>query len=458
MRASEEDHIVALATAPGRAALAVVRISGPSSKSIARKIFRPWPEPEIVARSPVLGRIESESGEVLDQVLLTWFPGPASYTGEEVVEVSCHGSPFIAGQIVELLIRTGARLAEPGEFTKRAFLNGKLDLTQAEAVRDLIESQTVFQSRLATEQLGGSLSRRLEPIKTELINVLSHMETALEFVDDEVEPEQSKLLQERLDRLQARISGLEEGFELGQLVRAGIAVVITGAPNAGKSSVFNSLLKNDRALVTSIPGTTRDAVTGMISIQGWPARLIDTAGIRTARDRVEELGIAKTLEYLASADVVLFVLDGNRPFGSEEREIWDLVRDKGTILVVNKSDLPQKICLPPEAKTSERQRLSTSALKGDGMKDLVAAVWREVNLTSQIEKDTFFLTSIRHYEAIVKAREWLTRGMEAYRQGWSEEFPIHDFRKALEALGTITGDTTVEDILDQIFSTFCIGK
>ena len=368
------------------------------------------------------------------------------------------GHPALLNQLIHRIIDCGARLAEPGEFTRRAFLNGKLDLTQAEAVRDLIESQTLFQSRLATEQLGGSLSRLLEPIRTELINVLSHMETALEFVDDEVEPEQRKLLQQRLDRVQAQLSGLEEGFELGQLVRSGIAVAITGAPNAGKSSVFNALLKNDRALVTSIPGTTRDAVTEMISIQGWPARLIDTAGIRAARDQVEELGIRKTLEYLASADVVLFVLDGNRPFGSEEQEIWDLVRDKGTILVVNKSDLPQKIRLPPELKTSERQRISTSALNGDGLKDLLGAVWREVNLTSPVEKDTFFLTSIRHYEAIVRAREWLTKGMDAYRQGWSEEFPIHDFRKALEALGMITGDTTVEDILDQIFSTFCIGK
>lgn len=458
MRASEDDHIVALATAPGRAAIALVRVSGPRSKSIVRKVFRPWPEPELAARSPVLGRIESESGEVLDQVLLTWFPGPASYTGEEVIEVSCHGSLFIAGQIVELLIRSGARLAEPGEFTRRAFLNGKLDLTQAEAVRDLIESQTLFQARLATEQLGGSLSRQLEPIRTELINVLSHMETALEFVEDEVEPEQNKLLQQRLDRLQAKLSGLEKGFELGQLVKSGMAVVITGAPNAGKSSVFNWLLRNDRALVTSIPGTTRDAVTEMISIQGWPVRLIDTAGIRAARDRVEELGIGKTLEYLASADVVLFVLDGNRSFGAEEQEIWDLVQDKGTILVMNKSDLPQRIQLPPELKSSECQKISTSALKGNGLKDLLDAVWREVNLTDAVEKDTFFLTNIRHYEAIVKGREWLTKGMEAYRQGWSEEFPIHDFRKALDAFGAITGDTTVEDILDQIFSTFCIGK
>ncbi len=458
MRTSEEDHIVALATAPGKGALALIRVSGRSSRSLAREVFQPWPEPSPIARRPHLGRIETESGEVLDQVLLTWFPAPASYTGEDVVEVSCHGSLLITGQIVELFIRQGARLAEPGEFTRRAFLNGKLDLAQAEAVRDLIESQTVFQARLATAQLGGSLARLLEPIREELVDIISHMETALEFVEDEVEPEHREKLLRRLEGLQSRLSELEGGFELGRLVRAGIAVAITGSPNAGKSSIFNALLKNDRALVTATPGTTRDAVTEVISIEGLPARLIDTAGIRKAEDRVEELGIEKTLEYLTGADVVLFVLDGNQPFGSEEQDVWNLVRDKVTILVVNKADLLRRIRMPPEVASSGCQRISTSALKGEGLDDLVAAVWREVNPESAVEKDTFFLTSLRHYEAVQKAGHGLTQGMEAYGKGWSEEFPIHDFRKALEALGTITGDTTVEDILDQIFSTFCIGK
>ncbi len=398
------------------------------------------------------------SGGVLDQVLVTWFPAPASYTGENVIEVTCHGSLLIVQRIIHRLVGQGARVAEPGEFTKRAFLRGKLDLAQAEAVRDLIESQTAFQIRLAAEQLGGRLSQRLEPVRADLVQILSHMETSLEFVEDEVTPEGREPLLERLREITSALVELAGGFELGRLVRAGIEVAITGSPNTGKSSLFNCLLRNNRALVTAVPGTTRDAVSETISIEGLPARLVDTAGIREARDEVEELGIEKTKEYLAGADVILFVLDGNAEFGPEEREIWEIVRDRATILVLNKQDLPQRLHLPPELQDSGRQTIAISALRGEGLEHLVKAVWREATPQTGIEKDSFFLTNIRHYEAVGAAIRWLEKGIRAYEEGLSEEYPVYDFKKALESLGTITGETTVEDILDEIFSTFCVGK
>ena len=303
VRASEEDHIVALATAPGKGAIALIRLSGPSPRLLLEGVFQPSSGEGLIPRRSTLGRIAGEGGEVLDQVLVTWFPAPASYTGENVIEVTCHGSLLIVQRIIQRLLGQGARMAEPGEFTKRAFLSGKLDLVQAEAVRDLIESQTAFQARLAVEQLGGRLSRRLEPVRAELVQVLSHMETSLEFVEDEVTPEERETLVERLQEITRDLVQLAGGFELGRLVRAGIEVAITGSPNAGKSSIFNGLLRNNRALVTAVPGTTRDAVSETISIEGLPARLVDTAGIREARDEVEELGIEKTKEYLAGADV-----------------------------------------------------------------------------------------------------------------------------------------------------------
>ena len=458
VRASEGDHIVALATAPGKSAIALIRLSGPNPRLLLKGVFRPASEEDLIPRRPTLGRIAGEGGEVLDQVLLTWFPAPASYTGEDVIEVSCHGSLLIVQRIIHRLLSQGARLSEPGEFTKRAFLSGKLDLVQAEAVRDLIESQTAFQARLAAEQLGGGLSRRLESVRAELVEILSHMETWLEFVEDEVTPEGKETLLGRQQKITRDLGQLAGGFELGRLVRAGIEVAITGSPNAGKSSIFNALLKNNRALVTAVPGTTRDAVSETISIEGLPARLVDTAGIREARDQVEELGIEKTREYLARADVILFVLDGNAAFGSGERGIWELVRERPTILVLNKQDLPQRLHLPEELQHSDCQKVSTSALRGEGMGHLMKALWREVTPETGVEKESFFLTNIRHYEAVREAIRWMKKGICAYQEGLSEEYPIYDFRKALESLGTITGETTVDDILDRIFSTFCIGK
>ena len=390
---------------------------------------------------------------------MTFFPGPASYTGEDLVEISCHGSPVVAQQMIESLLELGARLAEPGEFTLRAFLNGKMDLAQAEAVRDLIDSQTAFQAKIAAEQLEGKLSQTLEPIKDELVRVLCQMETAVEFVEDDVEPEERGKLVEALQGIDRQLEELEESFRVGRIVQEGITVAIVGKPNAGKSSVFNMLVENDRVIVAAIPGTTRDAVTETVNLEGIPARLVDTAGIREAEDPLEQLGVQKSLEYLRQSDAVLFVLDQATPFGEEDLRVWELVRKHRCVLVLNKEDLPaRRLKIPSAVEETCAARVRISALDRTHLRDLKNALLNVVTGEHQWEKEGIMITNIRHKSCLKEARKHLQVGIGSYQQGMSEEFPLYDFRKALDWLGQITGATTVDDILQQIFSTFCIGK
>jgi tRNA modification GTPase len=377
-----------------------------------------------------------------------------------VVEISCHGSPVVAQQLVESLLDAGAHLAEPGEFTLRAFLNNKVDLAQAEAVRDLIDSQTAFQAKLASEQLEGRLSRALEPIKDELVRILCQMETAIEFVEESIELEDRGELAEALQRVDQQLEELEESFRLGRIVQEGITVAITGKPNAGKSSIFNALVETDRVIVAAIPGTTRDAVAETINLGGIPARLVDTAGIREAEDPLEHLGVQKSLEYLRQSDAVLFVLDQSTPFGEEDLRIWGLVRKQRCVLVLNKEDLPPTgpLKIPPEVEESCAARVHVSALERTHLQDLKDSLLSAVTGAAELEQEGAMITSVRHKRCVEAARKYLQKGIGAYQQGMSEEFPLYDFRKALDAMGQITGATTVDDILKEIFSTFCIGK
>jgi len=453
---NQDETIVAVATPPGRSAIALVRVSGLQARKLVSQqlqLQRDWPR-----RQAFLARFLDRKGQPLDRVLITFFPAPASYTGEDLVEISCHGSPVLVGEMVESLLQSGARLAEPGEFTMRAFLNGKMDLAQAEAVRDLVESQTVFQAKVAAQQLEGSLSRRLQPVREQIVTTLCHMETALEFVEDEVNPEDRSRLAETIDDADRKLRELEESFQFGRLVQEGMRVLITGRPNAGKSSVFNTLIMNDRAIVTEIPGTTRDALTETIDLAGIPVRLADTAGIREASDPVERLGVEKSLEYLRESDAVLFVIDQSIPFDQEDFYIWEMVREHPCVLVVNKEDLPSRVAIPNEVEKGCLETVQVSALRQTHFQELKAALLRVSTQGQQLGSEGVMVTNIRHKQCLESARRHLRVGLEAYQSGMSEEFPLHDFRKALEALGQITGETTTEDILEQIFSTFCIGK
>ena len=460
MTYSQERTIVAVATPPGRGAISLVRLSGQQAKEFVVSRFRAQGRADWVPHRPLLGRLLDARANPLDQVLVTFFPGPASYTGEDVIEISCHGSPVVVQQIVESLLEVGAHLAEPGEFTLRAFLNGKIDLAQAEAVRDLIDSQTAFQARLAAEQLEGKLSRALEPIKNELVRILCQMETAVEFVEDGIELEERGKLVEALQRIDRQLEELEESFRLGRIVQEGITVAIAGRTNAGKSSIFNALVEYDRVIVAAIPGTTRDAVTETINLGGIPARLVDTAGIREAEDPLEHLGVQKSLEYLRQCDAVLFVLDQSAPFGEEDLRIWELVRKHRCVLVLNKEDLHPTghLEIPPEVEEACAARVRVSALERTHLQDLRESLLDAVTGEGDFEQEGVMITNVRHKRCVEEARRHLQEGIGSYQQGMSEEFPLYDFRKALDSMGQITGATTVDDILQEIFSTFCIGK
>ena len=458
MKSSVQDPIVALATPSGRGAIAVIRVSGGRPETLLSAAIPPKKLP-FPPRSPVLTEFCDFQGAALDHVLVTWYPAPGSYTGEDVIEISCHGSPALTTAILDQMVSAGARLAEPGEFTRRAFLNGKLDLTQAEAVRDLIESHTIFQARVASQQLEGQLSRRLQPLKEQMVDALSHMETSLEFVEDEVVPAAREELLAQLKNVEHQLKDLEETFQIGRLVRDGVEAVIVGATNSGKSSIFNSLLGSSRALVTGIAGTTRVVISEHIDLRGVPMRLLDTAGIRSSADEVEELGIEKALSHLKEADIVLFVLDQNIEFGAFEKKIWADVEGRPHIIVLNKNDLPLRMRVPDFIVHGLSNIVSVSALTGAGMENLREAIWEEISGSKdEVERDRLFLTNLRHRDLIRRARQLLKKGIGAYADGMSEEYPIYDFRRALTALGAITGEVSVDDILDRIFSTFCIGK
>ena len=452
------ETIVAAATPPGRGAIKVIRVSGASSRSLVGRRLppsrrRPW-KPRHSSLTDFLDR----NGNRIDQVLVTFYAAPASYTGEDVVEISCHGSPAVEAQIVDGLLEAGARLAEPGEFTLRAFLNGKMDLAQAEAVRDLIRSQTTHQARIARDQLDGKLSRALRSVKERLVRVISHLETGLEFVEDPVEPDSRDKLLRDLRRIAGRIGELEESFRVGRVLRDGFVATIVGRPNAGKSSIFNALCRNERAIVSSVAGTTRDAIDQTVDLEGIPMQLVDTAGIRKARNPVERLGVRKSLDYVGASDLTLFVVDRSRDFSTEDARIWTELKDTLYLLVVNKIDLEAVVRIPSELESGARSRSDVSALTGQGLDTLRGAIREAVAPDSDWERERVVITDVRHKECLQRARQRLGAGMDAYRDGLSEEFPLYHLRGALTELDGVTGETTVEDLLGRIFSSFCIGK
>ncbi len=393
----------------------------------------------------------------LDNALITYFPGPRSYTGEDVIEISCHGSPVVTQRILEGCLARGARLAEPGEFTLRAFLHGKMDLTQAEAVRDLIESQTAFQAQVAREQLEGKLSKKLQPARHELIEIASHLETALEFVEDDVAPETRVQLSKRLATVRDQLCDLEASYEAGRIIHDGLTVVLAGKPNSGKSSVFNRLLESERAIVTDVPGTTRDPLREAIDLRGVPVLLVDTAGIRESAESVERAGIARSLEHVSEADLILFVVDESRRYSDEDEFIWRNVQPKPFLMVRNKIDLPSRLVLPEQVEADCLQMISLSALLGENVDELVEGIVKH-GLPEAEKGERASVTNARQKRCLEEARSWLERAGEALAGGMSEEFVVHDLRKGLESLGRITGETTTEDILAGIFSSFCIGK
>jgi tRNA modification GTPase len=454
---SPGETIIAIATPAGRGALSVVRLSGPqAAAAVARRLK--GIAGGLPPRRPIVARLETAEGRPIDQVLVTFYEAPASYTGEDVVEISAHGSPPVIRQIMSTLLGEGVRLARPGEFTLRAFLNGKMDLAQAEAVRDLIQSQTGFQAQLAAEQLEGRLSRILRPLKEELVDVICQLETRLEFVEDDVVPAEREELARRLGRVRAQMAELEKSYRTGKVVQEGVTIALAGRPNVGKSSLFNTLLQEDRAIVTEIAGTTRDALTETISLEGIPARLVDTAGIRPGPDRLESLGMERSLEYLKKADLSLFIVDGSEPFEEGDAQVWGALKGRPFLIVCNKLDRGLRVALPDGLREEALGLASVSALQGTGLGALRREMARAVAPEREGAGERPIITQLRHRDCLVRAGEALETALGALEEGLSEEFPLYDLRRGLGALGEITGETGVEELLGRIFATFCIGK
>ena len=448
-----QETIVAISTPPGRGGIGIVRLSGTHALLIAQGLVRTSAALEH-ARARLADVIDPEQNRKIDEAVVTWFARPSSYTGEDLVEIAAHGSPVVLEMLVREALRAGARLARPGEFTERAFLAGRLDLTQAEAVRDLIEAQTLYQARIAAEQMGGALSRRIQPAKQNLVELIALLEAGIDFAEDDIEVTPDAEILTRLDMIGAELTSLSRSFEHGRMVHSGLRLAIVGRPNVGKSSLFNRLLERERAIVTSQPGTTRDLVSDRLSLGGIPVELVDTAGLREASNEAEVIGIRKSREMLADADLVMVVLDASVPLRADERELIASLAGRRALVVLNKTDLSDDAELAPDFALMS---VATSALTGDGVQALREALADFVRNPSA-EDESGALTSLRHFEAVRGAIASLDAARSAVGQKIPHEMLLLDLYASLRHLDSLTGETTADDILNQIFSTFCIGK
>jgi tRNA modification GTPase len=450
------DTIAAISTPPGRGGIGIVRLSGTEAASIAVQLVRlrhPL-EPAHARLADVLDDANAGGGaERIDEALVTYFVAPRSYTGEDLIEIAAHGSPVVLDLLLRRALAFGARLAEPGEFTQRAFLSGRLDLTQAEAVRDLIEAQTLTQVRQAASQMGGALSRRVAPVKQSLVDFIALLEAGIDFAEDDVEVAPQAEIARRITALTLPLTALAASFARGHIVHDGLTLAIVGRPNAGKSSLFNCLVQRDRAIVSATPGTTRDTVSERISIDGIPIELVDTAGLREAAGEVEQLGIQRSREALADAQLVLIVLDATQPLNDEERRLLAAAEGRPALVVLNKCDLTDA---PSLLESSALPSLSTSALTGQGISELREHVLTMA--TGGAASESGLLTNLRHQQAISAALSALADAAQANTSSIPHEMILIDLYRSLWSLDSLTGQTTPDDILNLIFSTFCIGK
>jgi tRNA modification GTPase len=456
-----DDTIAAIATPPGRGGIGVVRLAGPEARGIALPMLRL--KRDLEPGRAVFGELVEPCGTVegladahrIDEVVVTYFAKSHSYTTDDIVEISAHGSPVVLQHIVELALARGARLAEPGEFTMRAFLNGRIDLTQAEAVRDLIESQTLYQARVAAQQLEGALSRRLQPVKQKLVELIALLEAGIDFAEDDVSVLPADRILQHMAEVRTPLEQLAGSFAYGKIVHEGLTLAIVGRPNVGKSSLFNRLVERERAIVTATPGTTRDLVSETVAIGGIPVKLVDTAGIRRALDEAENLGIRKSVEAIADADLVLVVLDASQPIATEDRQLLTQVDGRPAVMVENKTDIGSSQFSPP---SSLLPRVRTSAVTGEGIPELRSEILRHIGGEAGAQTETGFLTSMRHQSLVRESIAALTAGEAAVRNNVPHEMLLLDLYGALRPLDEITGATTTDDILNLIFGRFCIGK
>jgi tRNA modification GTPase len=467
MGGMEQETIVAISTPVGRGGIGVVRLSGPCAQEIVAPLVR-LRHPLAAGHARFGELVDVATGAVLDQVVVTFFAAPNSYTGEDVVEIAAHGAPVLLEVIVRQCCAGGARVAEPGEFTQRAFLAGRIDLTQAEAVNDLIGSSTLEQARVAARQMGGALAKAVAPVKAELVGLVAEMEAGIDFAEDDIDVMAAERIAKKINEVRAPLVDLERSFAYGRVVREGFRLAIVGRPNAGKSSLFNRLVERERAIVTAAPGTTRDTVSERVAMEGIPVELIDTAGLRNREgtDEAERLGIARSREAMAEADVVLLVVDATVGISQEDRAVLERGASSGSAVLVawNKSDLVEEVqgsrfeVRGTNAADCEVRAISTSALTGEGIEELRTAIVAAVAGAEGGLRESAMLTNLRQHQAVEQALRGLDAARLAANAGIPHEMLLLDLYESLRGLDALTGATTSEDVLRLIFSRFCIGK
>lgn len=459
----EEETISAVATAIGEGAIGIIRMSGNKAISILDEIFKGSKVKkitEIESQKMAYGHIiDPESQKIVDEVLVLVMRAPRSYTREDIVEIHCHGGSIPLKKILELTLRYGARLSEPGEFTKRAFLNGRLDLAQAEAVIDIIRAKTDASLRMALGQLAGALSEKIRSMRHEILGMIANLEATIDFPEEDIEELTAQDVEKQVVLVLEEIDHLLATKETGRILRDGLETVIIGKPNVGKSSLLNALLKEKRAIVTDVPGTTRDSIEEFVNIRGIPLKIVDTAGIRETTDIVERLGVEKSREFIATADLILVLLDASIPLSEEDREVLELLSQREAIVLVNKSDLPSLLNMDEVYRyVSDQQVIKISVAENSGLVELEQGIVDLVYSGQVQQKEGAFVNNLRQASLLELAKEHLVAVLETIHQDMPPDCIVVDLRDAWEKLGEITGDTVGEDIIEQIFTNFCIGK
>ena len=458
----EEETIAAISTPFGESGIGIVRISGPLAEPIAQKLFKPKKEHSyLISHQFNYGEIvDPQKGTPIDEVLIVLMKSPKTYTREDILEIHCHGGYFILQKVLELVLKQGARLAQPGEFTKRAFLNGRIDLTQAEAVIDMIRAKTMTSLEIANQQLRGWLSREMTELKSRLVEHLALIEAHIDFPEEEIEPISCTEIKRDLEGMIHQMGEWVASYEEGKIFREGISCAIIGKTNVGKSSLLNVLLREDRAIVTPIPGTTRDVIEEVLNIHGIPVRLIDTAGLRKALDFIEQEGVRRARERVADSDLILLMVDGSRELDMDDMEIFEDIKGKKKVVILNKNDLPLKIELEEIKKRFHQDPMvSISALKNAGIDDLKKTIYASlIHGKVRSSPEHVIVANIRHKTALAQAKDNLSNALKGLEEGTSFEFIAFEIRSALESLGEMVGETTTEEVLNRIFEQFCIGK
>jgi tRNA modification GTPase len=457
----EFDTIAAIATNLGESGISIIRVSGDKALKIVSSIFKGKNDKKLDDIKTYTMRygfiIDKDTGETLDEVIVSYMKGPRSFTAEDTVEINCHGGVVVTKRILEEVIKAGARIAEPGEFTKRAFLNGRIDLSQAEAVIDIITAKTELSAKSALEQSGGKISREINELRHGLLEIIAAIEATVDYPEDDLEEVTSEKAKAQVEDILKSVETLLSSADEGKILREGLNTVIVGKPNVGKSSLLNALLMESRAIVTEVPGTTRDIIEEYISIDGIPIKIVDTAGIRETEDVVEKIGVEKSREKIESADLVVLVLDASRKIDEEDREVIEFIKDKKYVVLLNKTDLRPQIDKDKIKDLNSDYIIEISAKTGEGL-DKFKQVIKELFFKGEVTAKEVMITNARHKEALIRARESLIAAIGALENTFAIDLASIDLRNAWKILGEINGDTVEEDIIDTIFSKFCLGK